>query len=385
MLSALFYIRDALASILKVAVTVTVFSVGDWDQTCQKLLGCYCPEHQFSNMNDGYDGTFVAKITAKQSEFREQYQKYWKKHSQTDNKAKKDMLASKFKDFVLEVLADGVDFPDAAPCMNHGAVCPTLPPRSCSLWIDLVSPSCQPWSPMGKERLGWLASCQIPVVCWAAGLQMAKRKPDIIFLEEVKEFDMSWIEQLSDGVISWTALTMEPHIVGLPTCGERLWACGLGERMEKTVQGPFHIDFVGKYIERTVEEGPAMFRLATCPDIREYMKFMNSRGAKLCDHPSGKQYRPEDCLSALCSARLECHRHNGANVRRLHSELVNSPFFTMCRRTSISPASLRDYSPGSSPRALSGQIIWKGLCCLQSYGQHKEMSQPYKVTTKFVQ
>ena len=68
--------------------------------------------------------------------------------------------------------------------------------------------------------MGWLGAENVPVILWS--LSMRFNAPDLVLLECVPQFDVQWIEALTDGRLKFHVCVIGPQDTGLPCSGERL-------------------------------------------------------------------------------------------------------------------------------------------------------------------
>lgn len=344
MIIAVLFTKKALEDLLGINVKLRIHSVGDWDRCCQQFLTHFKPEHMFGDADAEFDSDLVQEIAAKQIKFADLV---------NSGRMMKAPAIAMFKR-VCEGLANKYVPGKGSPCLVCGKRCSVVPARAAGddcpgvLWLDLASPPCTPWSPMGT-RMQWLCPSQRAVVLYAMGLR--HNPPDLLLLEDVPQFDRYFFQSLVGGKMVFQDADMAPTDVGIPCTGTRLWlvgnthdlpgACGLPEKLSQTVVRP-------------QEAWPDIWLLADKAAVDLHVDHANAVGAKLKPHPRGKRFRPEDCLADGYANRLHVHRLRGAMVRETFPDLANVGFYY---DISQNPAHTKR-PDGLMPRQLTSSVVW---------------------------
>ena len=217
------------------------------------------------------------------------------------------------------------------------------------MWIDEISPSCVCWSHQGS-RLGWLGKENVPVILWALSCRL--RCPDLVILECVPSFDLSWLERLSGRKLCFYCCLLQPEDVGLPVSGERLWAVSAQGKLTFDTC-PFNILAQQQLIQRKVNCRPDAFLVTDEDEQAAYASYVGQSDG-IQPHPRLKQYRPEDLLPTGAHCRLSQHRMRGAEVRSQDPSLYGTTFYYDIGR-------LVNFSKRPSavmPRQLTHTMLW---------------------------
>ena len=343
------------------SVVIETYSFTEWNSTAQNMLSrCPC-QHMFSNSNCQFSPGLRDRIVKKQRELREEFIGQTRRGcglKVAEKALLKQRLTENFKCFVEMTLA-ACDDPVVthAECLIHGIHCPLIP-DSTSLWIDVGSPSCKAWSPRG-HRLGWLSEDNVDTLLWAFsiarrdGRAPSVRCPDIVFGEEVPDFDLQFWKSLCPG-FKWHSTIFGPADAGLPILGDRLWWVGLSSDLVLSCEQPFAPDRVESSIVRRVVATPEIFMRASCLQLEEHENLINTHGARLSAHPRGKRARASDYLSTCGQLRLEEHRNNAISVRSRFPSLHEVPmYFDISQHVSHSGT-----PNGFLPRPTTSSAIW---------------------------
>ena len=180
----------------------------------------------FSNILDGYDRIFLSEIAKEQHRLKEQYLK-------TPTVDKEEAKAKAIKDFKAYVLkkADKMLVHETQECLVCESQCSRRPPSDDdSLWVELISPSCIHWSSQGGH-LGWLGEANLPLIAWAIGIRDRNYTPDMICLERTPQLDLHFLKVLSGNKLGLFSSVLGPKHVGVPCCGQRVWALSALNRL----------------------------------------------------------------------------------------------------------------------------------------------------------
>ena len=335
----------------------TLFSMTDMDEACQHLLGKFPARHRHGNLLDMYDPKAVQSVFNKQ---RLQMQR-WNdfvvaKRSNCEKKTFKQALVLELKLHILEVV-EWAKWPTQCQCLNHGVfaekLCNLVPPQHArSLWLDLTSVSCVPWSSQGLQ-LGWLQHENLATIFW--GMSLSVHTPDLIALECTPRFDVEFIEVLSQGKVNFSKAVIGPVVSGIPVTGDRLWALAATQKM-KFNENPLDQSQIENVLLTSLVATPDMFLRASPGQLLKFKESVNKSQAKIPPHPRGKQYSWEHIISTGNQTRLEFHRFSCHRARLSDPALNSAKFFWDVvqnvhhhRRPSL---------PSLCPRPLTGSFIW---------------------------
>ena len=338
-------------------VQVSTYSFTEWSLSAQDLLCKFPCQHICLTINEQFDAKVFDTVTCKQRSLRSQYLDGCKADGMTPaarSKLKKEKVES-FKYF-LDTIFAGSDCPtlaDAA-CVLHGIDCPLIPDDPDCLWIDMGSPSCKSWSPRGT-RMQWLAEDNIGTLMWGHALGSdTRRRPEIIFGENVPDFDLMYWTSLSQDHYSWHSTVLGPHMIGLPVSGNRLWWVGFGRRLSLATAEVLAHERVAKTLFRRIVVNPSMWLIASRSRLEAHEDHINAHGAQLPPHPRGKRVRPEDYLGTAAQCRLLEHRQHACSLRLKAPVLhVVDLFFDISQHVPHSRC-----PNGWLPRPTTSSVVW---------------------------
>ena len=221
-----------------------------------------------------------------------------------------------------------------------------------SLWVELILPSCIHWSSQGGH-LGWLGEANLPLIAWAIGIRDRNYTPDMICLECRLQLDLHFLKVLSGNKLSFFSSVLGPKHIGVPCCGQRVWALSAMNRL--SFEGnPLCDELLTRCAFRAVVGTPSMFLFSGKEQLYAYLDSINSNREKLQATKSGKRFRAEDYLGASASARLHFHRLRAASERLKHPELLVVRMF-MDIPQNVNYSRTLD---GSLPRQLTSTSMW---------------------------
>ena len=217
-------------------------------------------------------------------------------------------------------------------------------------WVEMLSPSCIHWSSQGA-REGWLGAQNLPLICWAIACRQACYRPHLAMLECTPQLDLQWLSTLSKMELTWFSTKKGPRDVGVPTGGKRIWATAASGKLVFKAD-PFLDSTLQKCILRSIVSTPHIFLHASEEQIQTFLKESFSR-EHLQVHPR-RAVRPEDFLSASCSARLHFHR-----LRMARARLDDPSLLATCGWFDISQNVTWSKKPdGCLPRQTTSSLIW---------------------------
>ena len=329
----------------------------DMDEVCQHLLQYFPSRHRHGNLLDMYDSKAVSSVFNKQCLQLQRWQDFIARKRSTEEKAQfKLELVTELKVHILEV-SRWAQWPDQCACMNHGVFaekyCNLVPPRSDgSLWLDMTSPSCVPWSAQGRQ-LGWLQHENLPTLFW--GMSLAVYTPDLVALECTPRFDTQFVEVLSGRKVIFNKVVLCPPVFGIPVTGSRVWAVAASEKMQ-FVGDPFARENIKAYLLRSLVGSPDMFLGSSVGEQLLYKQSVNASQAKIPPHPRGKQYSWDHVISTGNHTRLEFHRVSAEQHRKQYPALDGHSFvFDIGQNVGHHR---RPSLPCLCPRPLTGSFIW---------------------------
>lgn len=179
------------------------------------------------------------------------------------------------------------------------------------MWIEAISPTCTPWSCQGS-RHEWLDKMNLPLIFYAARLRDPLHLPKVLFLECTVGLDLRFIERLSMNNVRFSACKLGPAKVGMPICGDRLWAAS-AQAPFQFKKHPFNDAVLKQCVERTVSISPDQFMSASYEEIHSFHALLG--GQRLQAHPRGKAFRWQDYFSPGTSARMLQHSLRLAKMR----------------------------------------------------------------------
>ena len=355
---AVMKIIEAIKEIFNIEIAVKFHSSCDIDRVCQGLLKTLNCQHLNSDLLDQYDSEVVSKIYHKMMYLQQRLSDF--KNSRRTATEKKDMklkLTAELKAYIL-LLAPTARWTKTAFCLRHSygdnikrcGIVPTL--SDGEMWLECVSPNCQPWSRKGLQ-LGWLGFENLPTIMWSMSLQVFQ--PHLVALECTGGFDIAFVEALSGR--RFETVLLAPHHVGVPMTGERLWAFsaqGSGLSCSPSMFSPTYINrFVRKGVVAGIQD---LFCKATVDEQTDYKRHVNTTQARIPCHPRAKEYRWEDCINTGHATRLQQHRIFGSNKR------AESPSMFMTNLAwDIKDGPLHHKRPdegGYLPRPLTNSFMW---------------------------
>ena len=337
-------------------VIVETFSFTEWEPRAQALLSRFPCRHMFGDINEQFDPKLRKTIMDKQRDIRNLYllESSVRGTRPAQKAALKQEAIENFLCFLEMTLASSdADVPTSAGCLLRGTGS-LVPDDPDCIWIDCGSPSCKSWSPRGS-RLKWLSEDNIGTILWGDALaRTSARCPDIIFGENVREFDFEFWTTLSQGRYGWHSTNVGPYNVGLPVSGDRLWWCGVGNSLSLATPELLAPERVQKTIFRRIIASPNMWLNASQAQLEAHENVVNAHGARLAPHPRNKRCRPEDYLSTNAQLRLLEHRRNACAVRSKVPALHEVEFFY-----DISQHVSHSRSPnGWLPRPTTSSCVW---------------------------
>eukprot|EP00969_Alexandrium_andersonii_P148080 6546519-Alexandrium_andersonii.AAC.1 len=91
-------------------------------------------------------------------------------------------------------------------------------PAPGQLWVEIVGPTCTPWSIMGARR-GWLDANNNALLVWMA--QVRALKPHAWLLECTPKIDVATITGYLRNTYNVEPFIFSPTQLGLPISGQR--------------------------------------------------------------------------------------------------------------------------------------------------------------------
>ena len=357
---AVMKIIKALKEMYDIEIVVLCHSVCDNDGVCQGLLKTFNCQHLNSDLLDQYDSEVVSKIYHKMTYLQQRLQDFTQtRHTAQEKKDMKHKLTCELKAYIV-LLAPTARWPRTAPCLKHSssdnirrcALAPSLSEED--VWLEVVSPNCQPWSRKGLQ-LGWLQFENLPTIMWSMSLPIFK--PHLVALECTSGFDIAFVETLS-GRHFETVLLAPPH-VGVPMTGERLWGISASEGLEVSPE-MFAPDKIDKFVRKEViADFQSLFCKASDAELCHYKSHVNATQARIPAHPRQKEYRWEDVISTGHGTRLAHHRLTAANKRTEDPSLGAQAWdIKDCPSHHKRPGAPGSHHVPLLPRPLTNSFIW---------------------------